>query len=89
MRGGTDLWARFAKDFPSLLDRYGRKGSKEIGGIGATNVRETTVLPELKPARVLPRPVGNDLRHGLLGMDLLHPAREVVLDFRNMTVTLK
>jgi hypothetical protein len=42
----------------------------------------------LKPAQVFSKPVGNDSRYGLLGMDLLAQARKVRVDFRSMTVQL-
>ncbi|HEY3744182.1 MAG TPA: retropepsin-like aspartic protease [Bryobacteraceae bacterium] len=43
----------------------------------------------LDPARGVSRPPGNDWQHGLLGVDTITAAREVTLDFRNMTATLR
>ena len=61
--------------------------------------RDTITLPEislrvggfdamLRPAQVYPKPVGDDFRHGLLGMDMLSQAREVRVDFTSMTIQL-
>ena len=88
-------------DFPAILDSSGvATGSQRIHQIGQTNERAAISIPELKfevggfsavlkPARLFSKPVGNDFQHGLLGMDVLSQANEVVLDFRAMTVVLR
>ena len=67
--------------------------------MGGSQERDIVSLPELqlqvggfdtvlKPAQVFSKPVGNDSRYGLLGMDLLTQAHTVKVDFRSMTVEL-
>jgi len=82
-----------------MADR-GAKGVKRVTQVGGARDHELTVLPELalrvggfetmlKPANVFSRPVGDDRRHGNLGMDLLSQASEVTIDFRTMSLTLR
>lgn len=75
-QGGTQLWERFKADFPEVSAREVRF---EAGGF--------TIL--LDPSRGLSRPAGNEWQHGLLGIDAISEAREVTLDFRNMTAMLR
>lgn len=97
---GTQLWARFAKDFSALLKEHGSRGVKRVTQFGGSNEREVTMLPEvrlqvggldvaLRPANIFSPPVGNDLQHGLLGMDLLSQARRVTVDFEALRLTLE
>jgi Aspartyl protease/Tetratricopeptide repeat len=98
-QAGTELWSRFAEDFAALIARDGTKGRQTLTGIAGSNERETTLLPQigllvgglktsLRPARIFSKPVGDDLHHGLLGMDVLSQAREVHIDFQSMTLRL-
>jgi predicted aspartyl protease len=97
---GTELWQRFADDFPSLVKRQGAVKKEILTEIGGSVERQATVLPEvqlqvgglettLRPAAIFAKPVGDDFHHGLLGMDLLSQAQEVRIDFRSMTLQLK
>src|SRR5262245_40812406 len=99
MQSGTQLWQRFAQDFP-LLVQGGSKGTQRITQFGGSNEREVIVLPELRlragsfeavlrPANVFSKPVGNDSYHGNLGIDVLAQANEVTIDFRSMVITLR
>jgi tetratricopeptide (TPR) repeat protein len=96
---GTQLWSRFSTDYASLLKEDGTKSTRKVTQIGGAQEREIVSLPELqlkvggfdtvlKPAQVFSKPVGNDSRYGLLGLDLLTQARKVRVDFRSMTVQL-
>ena len=96
---GTQLWSRFSEDYASLLKDHGTKSTRKVTQMGGSQERDIVSLPELqlkvggfdtvlKPAQVFSKPVGNDSRYGLLGMDLLSEARKVEVDFRSMTVSL-
>ena len=96
---GSQLWSRFAADYASLVKEYGKKSTRKVTQMGGSKERDIVSLPELelqvggfdtvlKPAEVFSKPVGNDSRYGLLGMDILSQAREVKVDFRSMTVQL-
>ena len=98
--GGSQLWERFSRDFPALVSERGRKGVKRLTQVGGSRELEAIVIPELRvriggfdtvlqPATVFPKPVGNDLRHGNLGMDLLSQASTVTIDFPTMSMTLQ
>ncbi|MGD1106864.1 MAG: aspartyl protease family protein [Terracidiphilus sp.] len=95
----TQLWSRFSTDYASLLKDHGTKSTRKVTQMGGSQERDIVSLPELelqvggfdtvlKPAEVFSKPVGNDSRYGLLGMDLLAQARKVKVDFRSMTVRL-
>jgi hypothetical protein len=43
----------------------------------------------LRPANVFSPPIGNDLQHGNLGLDVLSQAAEVMIDFQAMLVTVR
>lgn len=86
-QAGTQLWHRFADDFPALLRERGTKNGQSVEQVGGANERETVSLPEivlrvggidatLRPAQVYSMPVGDDFHHGLLGMDVYSQARE-------------
>jgi tetratricopeptide (TPR) repeat protein len=96
---GTQLWSRFSQDYATLLKEHGTKSTRKVTQMGGSQARDIVSLPELqlkvggfdtvlKPAEVFSKPVGNDSRYGLLGMDLLTQAHEVKIDFRSMTVQL-
>ena len=98
-QSGSQLWTRFANDFPTLVKQRGSESKQEIKQVGGANERATIVLPEiplrigglntaLRPAQVFSKPVGDDFHHGLIGMDLLSQAREVRIDFVSMTLEL-
>lgn len=98
-QAGTQLWQRFADDFPALMAERGSKGNQKVDQVGGANDRPTTVLPEvtlqvggldttLRPAQVFARPVGDYFRYGLLGMDVLSQAHEVRVDFGSMKLEL-
>ena len=98
-QAGTQLWERFARDFPEVAST-GRKTTKQVRQIGGSADRESVTVPELvlrvggfervlRPANIFSKPVGNDLQHGILGMDVLSQASEVVLDFRMMSFTAR
>jgi hypothetical protein len=97
---GTQLWPKFAEDFPELVREKGRTGAKKVTQIGGAAERDIIMLPELhlrlggfdallKPAHIFGKPVGNDFYYGLAGMDLMLQAREVIIDFPAMRVELK
>jgi tetratricopeptide (TPR) repeat protein len=81
-QSGSQLWTRFANDFPALVKERGTESKQEITQVGGANERATIVLPEislrigglnteLRPAQVFSKLVGDDFHHGLIGMDLL------------------
>jgi hypothetical protein len=98
-QGGTQLWQRFAQDFPALVSR-GQKSTKQVSQIGGSEERQIVVLPELRlrvggfdsllrPAHVFSKPIGNELQHGNLGMDILSQAADVTIDFQSMSLTVR
>ena len=98
-QSGTQLWERFAREFPEVANT-GRKATKRLHQIGGSTEQEIVAIPEiilriggydrvLRPANIFSKPVGNDLQHGLLGMDVLSQASEVVLDFRTMSLSAR
>jgi Aspartyl protease len=98
-QAGSQLWTPFADVFAALLKECGTKSKKQVTETGGSNERNIIELPEiqfrvggfdatLRPARVFPKPVGNDFRYGHLGMDVLSQAREVRINFEAMTLEL-
>jgi aspartyl protease len=98
-QSGTQLWERFARDFPELAST-GRKSTKRVRQIGGSAEREIVALQEirlrvggfdgvLRPANLFSKPVGNDLQHGNLGLDVLSQAAEVMIDFQAMSLTVR
>jgi hypothetical protein len=96
----TQLWSRFAADFPELVAREGTKGRVTLNQVGGSREHEVIVLPEvrmriggfdtlLRPANIFFPPVGNARSHGNLGMDLLSQASEVTIDFQSMVLSLR
>jgi aspartyl protease len=97
-QAGTQLWERFAREFPQLVSE-GRTSTRQVRQIGGALERQIVVIPELRlhvggfdsllrPANVFSKPVGNDLQHGNLGIDVLSQAAEVTIDFQAMSLTL-
>ena len=95
----TQLWPRFAADFPQVVAQ-GTRSSVRLTQIGGSEEHDVTVLAEaqlrigdfdaaLRPANVFSAPVGDGRSHGNLGMDLLSQASEVTVDFRSMTLGLR
>jgi hypothetical protein len=98
-QGGTQLWQRFAQDFPDVV-RAGRQSTRTVHQIGGSTEQPVVVIPELRlrvgtfvgmlqPAHVFSSPIGNDFQHGNLGLDVLSQAAEVNLDFQAMSVTVR
>jgi predicted aspartyl protease len=98
-QAGTQLWERFARDFPELASA-GRRGTRVVHQIGGAVEREILTISEirlrvggfdsvLRPATIFSKPVGNDFQHGNLGMDILSQAAEVMIDFRTMSLTVR
>jgi hypothetical protein len=98
-QAGTQLWERFARDFPELASA-GSKSTRVVHQIGGAVEREILAIPELhlriggfdsvlRPANIYSKPVGNSLQHGNLGMDILSQAAEVMIDFRTMSLTVR
>jgi hypothetical protein len=96
---GTQLWERFARDFPALLSK-GRKATTQLNQIGGSAEHPIVVLPEiqlrvgalharLRPANVFSRPIGNVFHHGNLGFDVLSQAEEVIIDFQTMALIVR
>jgi hypothetical protein len=99
-QAGTQLWERFGRDFSPLVKERGRTSTQRVNQIGGSNEHEVTVISELplrvggrdvvlKPAIIFSRPVGDQRRHGNLGMDLLSQAAGVTIDFGSMSLTLR
>ena len=44
-QGGTQLWSRFARDFPALIRDQGRKSTKTLHQIGGAKQQDIVVLP--------------------------------------------
>ncbi len=98
-QGGTQLWERFTHDFPEVV-RAGRKSTMKVHQIGGSSEQQIVAIPELhlrvggwdgvlRPANVFSSPIGNDLQHGNLGLDVLSQAAEVMIDFQAMSITVR
>ena len=98
-QGGTQLWERFARDFPNV-SLHGYKSSNRVNQIGGSAEREIVVVPQIllrigtfdgvrQPANIFSKPVGNDFHSGNLGVDVLSQAAEVSIDFRAMSLTVR
>ncbi len=97
---GTDLYGPFAKEFASLLNESGKKGSTEVRGVGHTEKFDSITVPELRfqiggldtvlrPAHVLLKQIGAKCCVGNLGLDLLKQGRAFKIDFGAMTLALE
>ena len=98
-QAGTQLWERFAREFPDVAVQ-GRKSSRRVSQIGGSVEREILAVPRillrigdfdgvLEPANIFSKPVGNDFQHGNLGVDVLSQAAEVSIDFQAMSLTVR
>jgi predicted aspartyl protease len=98
-QAGTQLWQRFADEFPEAM-AHGTKGTKhveEIGGAREDPVVMLAALPlrlggfstTLRPANVLPKPAGDGFHHGNVGMEVLSRASAVTIDFRAMRLVIR
>jgi hypothetical protein len=98
----TRVLPLFAKEFPSFIDEFGRKGSDRVTGVGGSAEVDVITLPELalrisgfdavlRPAQVLLKDMTPDSRwwHVWGGLDLLNQARVVTLDLKSMTLALE
>ena len=96
------LTQRFAHQFPDVIDADGKEASARLRGVGGSTEVRVVAVPEIKfsvggsdlvmrPAQVLPKDerVDRDWYHVWLGMDLLGTMREVSLDFKSLTFSLK
>lgn len=99
-RGVTQLWPRFAQEYSGLLQSTGRPELRGLSAAGGSREYSVTALPQLqlavgklpitlRPAIVFPRPVGNSIHFGNIGMEVLSQAREVTMDFQSMRLTLR
>lgn len=70
-QGGSQLWDRFARDFPQPVSE-GRKGTKVVHKIGGSEERQIVIIPEirlrvggfdsvLQPATVFSKPIDYEL----------------------------
>jgi hypothetical protein len=98
-QGGTQLWERFTSDFPALVSQ-GRRSTRQVRQIGGASEQEVVMLADLRlriggfdallqPAAVFPKPVGDAIHHGNVGVDVLGRATEVSIDFNAMSLSLR
>jgi predicted aspartyl protease len=98
----TYLTQRFAQQFPDVIAVGSKEASMRLRGVGGSTDVSVTTVPEIKfsvggldltkrPAEVLPIDdrVDRDWYHVWLGMDLLGQTREVKVDFKSLTLSLK
>jgi hypothetical protein len=87
------------QDFDLFVKQHGTKSQQRVTQVGGSNLRETTMLPEitfrvggldatLRPAQVFSKPFGDDRHHCLLGLEVLSQAREVLIDFQSRSIEL-
>jgi hypothetical protein len=93
---GSVFYQRFARQYPNMIQASGTAGTKWVGGADGAIEASATILPEIavrvggvmttfRPPYVLAKDVASD---GTVGMDILNQAREVLLDFQAMKLTL-
>jgi hypothetical protein len=96
---GTQLWQRFAADFPQVIAR-GSKSTTEVQQIGGRREEEIVAIPDLRlrvggfdallpRARVFLNREGTGMQYGNLGMDVFSQASEVTFDFRRMSIAFR
>ena len=96
----TMLWPPFAREFADVM-ASGRQGATSVAGVGATVEAESVELPRveftlggqpvaLTQVSVLLRPTTADTRRrfGNVGLDALNQARQTVISFESMSLTL-
>jgi predicted aspartyl protease len=97
----TYLTQRFAREFPNVIEP-GTHEAVRLRGVGGPTDVAVITIPEVKfnaggldltarPAQILPKDdrLDRDWYHVWLGMDLLDQAREVRLDFKYLTFSLR
>jgi len=98
-QGGTQLWDRFAGDFPDVMAR-GTKTTRSVRQIGGSSDRDVVAVSALilriggfdatlRPAYIFKMPVGDDVHHGNVGVDVLTQASAVSIDFGAMSLVLR
>jgi predicted aspartyl protease len=100
--GKTYLTQRFAQRFPEAAEVGAKEESVRLRGLGGSTQVGVMTVPEIKfnvggsdlvmrPAQVLPKDerVDRDWYDVWLGMDLLGQTREVSLDFKSLTFSLR
>jgi predicted aspartyl protease len=98
----TYLTQRFAQRFPDAAEAGAKEETTRLRGVGGSTEVGVVTLPEIKfsaggselvmrPAQVLPKDerVDRDWYDVWLGMDLLGQMREVSLDFKSLTFSLR
>jgi hypothetical protein len=98
----TYLTQRFVREFSGVVKNSGIRTTAVLRGVGGAANVEVVTIPEftfavggsdltLRPAEVLPAQnnVDRDSYHIWLGMDLLGPARAVMIDFKSMTLAIE
>ena len=98
----TFLTERFARQFPDVIEAGGKEAPARFRGVGGSNDVRVVTVPEVKfsfaggemilhPALALPKDerVDRGWYDVWLGMDVLGQAREVSLDFKSLTFSLK
>lgn len=96
----TDLYAKFATAFASLLKNHGKKSSTEVRGVGHAESFDSVTLPELtfrlggadavlRPAHVILKDMGAKCCMANIGLDLVTQAHAFTIDFRSMTLELE
>jgi hypothetical protein len=95
----TDLYKPFADKFENLLKQFGKKGSKEVRGVGHAEVFDAVTLPELRiriadfntvlsPAHAILKSIWSPCCVGNFGMDLFKQASVMRIDFGAMAMQL-
>jgi len=80
----TDLYGKFATEFPGLIKEHGKKSSTEVRGVGHAESFDSVMLPELtlrlagtdvalRPAQVILKNMGAKCCVGNIGLDLVNP----------------
>jgi Aspartyl protease len=98
-QAATQLWQRFADDFPERM-ATGTTSTKHVEEIGGARDEPIVALPALpltlggfsttlKPADVFLKPIGDEFHHGNVGMEVLSRASAVTIDFRAMRLVVR
>jgi predicted aspartyl protease len=96
----TDLFSGFAKQFAAVLEKSGKKDSRDVQTLGGVKKFESVTVPELtfrigsvdtflRPAQVITNEAGNKCCVGNFGMDLLKQGRAFKIDFTAMRLDLE
>lgn len=96
----TDLYEKFAMEYPDVVKETSRKDTTEVRGISGSESFSSVTLPELRftvgsfetllrPAHILMKQPGPLNCVGNLGFDLLRQVQAFSIDFRTMTLTLE